>query len=176
MFIYFCIPTQLCHGRIKSVSSFIFQFQREKERKREHTRCADNELFNLYKTFWTNLFLMFDDWCTQVPVHMHTRAVLEVLPKLANATCQRTKQNNDDPCLETCMFYTLYFLLPVLQHHNGCFLCLHKSSLFTIICFPIPFPWWYKRFQFQFVTAGAVKTLMWQSSLVHFSTILLIAS
>lgn len=63
----------------------------------------------------------------------------------------------------TLMVCTLYYALPVLHIYNGRLLCVHKRSLFSIICYPILFPRWYNRFQFQFVTAGAVKTLMWQS-------------
>lgn len=106
-----------------------------------------------------------------------TQELFEVLPKLVNASHQGTKPTKTALVWRHAhVCFTRYYAWPVFQRHNGCFLCPHKSSVFRIICFPVLFPCWYKRFQLQFVTAGAVKTLMWQSSLVHFSTLLLIGS
>lgn len=76
----------------------------------EHTQAADKELFNLYTSFWTNVFLLFDYCCMQVTVHMHTRIVFVVLPKMVNASRQGTKPNNDNPCLETYVCFTPFIM------------------------------------------------------------------
>lgn len=54
---------------------------------------------------------------------------------------------------------SLYSALSVFHINNSRFLCWYKRPLFVSFFFPIPLPWWHKKFQHQFVTARACTCL-----------------